>query len=175
MWLDVNGDGISSANELFSLADIGMASINLRQAPEGTEASDQSVESLDLCFTDNTNLSACEINMEAERNGIMTYRDEQSDNIVLLSENGTDGKGTDSRLNYVVQADDLSRLAKLMNPNTPLTEEERSSLLAMAAKYNLHPEDPEFAKKIKALTHSAIRVKDSDVISDVLPQADSLR
>jgi len=92
-----------------------------------------------------------------------------------LSENGTDGKGTDSRLNYVVKADDLSQLAKLMNPNTPLTEEERSSLLAMAAKYNLHPEDPEFAKKIKSLTHSAITVKDSDVISDVLPQADGLR
>jgi hypothetical protein len=62
-----------------------------------------------------------------------------------------------------------------LNANGLMTEEERSGLLAIAKKYNLTPEDPEFAKKIKLLKTSAVRVKDSDVLSDAAPQADSLK
>lgn len=164
LWLDVNGDGASDTKEVFSLSDLGIEAID--------------INGMALKFADGYGIGMEETELEAEKDGISLWREERSRNLVVDAENGTDGNGTDARLNYVVEADDLTQLAKLTDPEANLSEEERSSLIALAQKYGFDPEAPDFAETVRTLSSgggnvegspAAVYIKDGEVVSDEDP------
>lgn len=192
LWLDVNGNGLSEADEVFGLWPLGVESVELGDLPlDPSPAGDSdvghaslsptygsserdSVNAVNLRFQDGSGIGAQEITLEAERDGVAVYQDQQSGNFVVLAENGVDGRGTDARLNYVVQAEDLSQLTKLLDPKAGISDEERGKLIELARKYGLNPDDPDFARKVSALKHAEIKVEDKDVISNEILSAASL-
>jgi hypothetical protein len=107
LWLYTNGDGTSDVREVFGLAELGIERIELNGLSD---------EGILLRFAEGETLGAEEITLEAEQDGAAVWQDERSGNIVVNAENGLDGKGTDARLNYVVEADDLAELQKLFDP-----------------------------------------------------------
>ncbi|MDQ5984609.1 MAG: hypothetical protein CSYNP_00304 [Syntrophus sp. SKADARSKE-3] len=161
VWADINGNGVSEKGAVSGLADLHVASIDLN--------------TMIIHFTDGSTLNLKDISLTAERDGVAVSKDAHTGNVVVQAENGVDGKGTDAKINYVVQADDLSQLVKLIDPNAHLSDQERKDLTAFAEKYGLDPNAEDFAHRVEGLitpetTHESIKVKDGDVISDKPPE-----
>lgn len=155
LWVDLNADGSAGAMETFDLQmrhpGVDMAALGARLDAVGQAAlaslQGSAVQYIDLAtfqlhLADQTTAQASDVALQSEVEGIMLALDEQTQNISVLHENGL-------RENYITLVEDMSALLEL--GNTSITAGRRTELEAMAVRYGLNTQSPDFLSVVRSL------------------------
>ncbi len=145
LWFDLDGDGSAGSLEVFDL-QMRSAALGFAATASASLAS-MAIEAIDLqassvVFADGQRSSMTQLDLLAHREGVQIATDEATSNLNVLHENGL-------RENFITLVEDMSALQALQSPT--LTVARRAELEALAGRYGLNPQSPDFTAIVQGL------------------------
>lgn len=145
LWVDLDGDGSAGQLEVF---DLQMRSAALGfSGPVTASMAAMAIEAIDLAtssvlFADGQRSAMVQLDLLAHVAGVHIATDELTGNVNVLHESGL-------RENFITLVEDMSALQALQSTTLPAAR--RAELEALAARYGLNPQSPDFAAVVHGL------------------------
>lgn len=145
LWVDLDGDGSAGQLEVF---DLQMRSAATGFAGTGQETlASMAIDAIDLAtasvqFADGQRSALAQLDLLAHIDGIQIMVDASTENLNVLHESGL-------RENFITLVEDMSALQELQS--LTLMAARRAELEALASRYGLNPQSPDFAAIVQGL------------------------
>lgn len=148
LWIDLDGDGSAGQLEVYDLQMRPVALSHDVVASEGLAA--MAVDAIDIAtstmhFADGSTSQLVQQALLAHTDGLQVAMDGDTGNLNVLHEGGL-------RENFITLVDDMAALMEWQSPT--LSASRRAELAALAARYGLNPQSPDFSGVVQGLRAS---------------------